>query len=269
MPANSAIQEGIKRQTITNELIRRIFNCSRNQPETEAAIKEATNDYMEAMKISGYDEKTRKETVVAAFKGIAGKLRQASEENKPLHRHKEDGAGDRFKRKISAKSNWFNKRKKTPKHVTKLPTINTSRTNKKKRKPAKPVPTLPRKVDSRPIESVVFIPYTKGGRLQKELQSQDDKLTASLSLGRTCYVERAGTKLKEKIVNKNPWTRMNGGCGRQTCYPCKSTKGAGISCRHESVCYELVCLRCEENKKRTIYIGETSTRENIRTYEAI
>ena len=252
MPANSAMPEGIKRQTITNELIRRIFNCYRNQPETEAAIKEATNDYMEAMKISGYEEKTRKETVVAAFKGMAGKLRQASEENKPLHRHKEDGAGDRFNRKISAKSN-----------------INTSRTNKKKRKPAKPVPTLPRKVDSRPIESVVFIPYTKGGRLQKELQSQDDKLTASLSLGRTCYVERAGTKLKEKIVNKNPWTRMNGGCGRQTCYPCKSTKGAGISCRHESVCYELVCLRCEENKKRTIYIGETRTRVNIQTYEAI
>ena len=61
MPANSAMPEGIKRQTITNELIRRIFNCSRNQTETEAAIKEATNDYMEAMKISGYDEKTRKQ----------------------------------------------------------------------------------------------------------------------------------------------------------------------------------------------------------------
>jgi len=51
----SIMPEGIKRQTIPNELIRRIFNCSRNQPETEAAIKEATNDYMEAMKISGYE----------------------------------------------------------------------------------------------------------------------------------------------------------------------------------------------------------------------
>ena len=44
-------------------------------------------------------------------------------------------------------------------------------------KKKKPVPELPKKTDNRPIESVVFIPYTKGGRLQKELQSKDDSFT--------------------------------------------------------------------------------------------
>ena len=177
IPANSGMPEGIKRQTITNELIRRISNCSRNQPETETFIKDATNDYMEAMYISGYDEKTRKETVVSAFKGMAGKLRQASEEGKPLHRHKEEGAGERFKKKISAKSSWFNKRRKeTPEQGPQLPNINhtSSRSRRRMMKKKKPVTVLPKKTDNRPIESVVFIPYTKGGRLQKELQSKDD-----------------------------------------------------------------------------------------------
>ena len=66
-------------------------------------------------------------------------------------------------------------------------------------------------------------------------------------------------KLSSMLVVKDPWFQLNGGCGRRTCYPCISSKGKGLSCRSESICYQIVCKLCQKNdEKKTIYIGETS-----------
>ena len=59
MRADSAMPEGIKRETITNELIRRLSNTSQNHPDTRVNTVKAVNEYMRSMKISGYSEKIR------------------------------------------------------------------------------------------------------------------------------------------------------------------------------------------------------------------
>ena len=87
MAANSVVSEGIKRETIVNELMRRLSNICRNQPQTQANITIAVNDYVVTMKRSGYSEKILRETEVSVFKGFENKLKQAAEEGTPIHRH--------------------------------------------------------------------------------------------------------------------------------------------------------------------------------------
>ena len=112
MMAKSAMPENIRRETLVNEMIRRLSNVSQDHPDTKENSNEAVNNYMIAMKRSGYSQKIRKETAIAAFKGFRGKRNQAAEEGKPLHRQMKDGAGERFRRKITLKSSWFRKGKK-------------------------------------------------------------------------------------------------------------------------------------------------------------
>ena len=112
--------------------------------------------------------------------------------------------------------------------------------------------------DDREVESVVFIPYTKGSTLRKSLQEEDDKVTKILGIPRTKYIENAGNKLSNQIIVKNPWVAINGGCGRKLCFTCKSTAGKGISCRKEGINYSLTCKLCEATGKSTLYLGESS-----------
>ena len=128
-----------------------------------------------------------------------------------------------------------------------------------------PKPTTPQ--NSREIESVVFIPYTQNASLRKELQKVDDQTTKVLGMGRTKYEERAGVQLSQALMDKNPWVKLNQGCGRDFSCPCKSSKGKGISCRAEGVCYSITCIPCEKEKLKAIYIGETSRSACERMYE--
>ena len=202
---------------------------------------------------SGYTEKVRRDTAIAAFKGIEKKVKEAKEEEKPLHRHKEDSARDRFKRKVSLKSSWFNKKRNKANNNAK----NKAKYNKK---PSKPFfPNKPKvEQDDREAESVVFIPYTKNSTLRKQLQVEDDKVTKILGIPRTKYIENAGTKISSEIIVKNPWVSINGGCGRKLCVTCKSTSGKGISCRKEGINYTISCTICESRGKTTLYLGESS-----------
>ena len=121
---------------------------------------------------SGYTEKVRRDTAIAAFKGIEKKVKEAKEEEKPLHRHKEDSARDRFKRKVSLKSSWFNKkRNKANNNAKNKANVVTNNKPKAKynKKPSKPFfPNKPKvEQDDREAEPVVFIPYTKNSYLTK------------------------------------------------------------------------------------------------------
>ena len=265
LAASSAMPEKIKRETIVNEMLRRLSNISLGHPDTRDNTVVAINEYMATMKRSGYSEKTRRETAIAGFKGMETKIREASEEDKPLHRHKEDGARERFKRKVSLKSSWFNKRRNKPKNSAKAGNNNNNNNanrNKAKKRNNTPKNFFPNKPpaeqDSREVESVVFIPYTKGSSLRKQLQEEDDKVTKILGIPRTKYIEKAGNKISSQIIVKNPWVAIKGGCGRKLCYACKSTAGKGISCRKEGINYSITCKLCETTGRKTLYLGESS-----------
>merc|ERR1712015_376054 len=75
MKSDSAMPEKIKRETLVNELLRRLSNTTQYLPTAKTENIEVTNSYMRTMKISGYGEKIRRETVIAAQKGLMEKLR--------------------------------------------------------------------------------------------------------------------------------------------------------------------------------------------------
>ena len=85
MMAGSAMPDGIKRETIVNELLRRLSNTSLNHPNTKVNTIEAVNNFMITMKRSGYSEKIRRETCISAFKGFNRKRQEATALGKPLH----------------------------------------------------------------------------------------------------------------------------------------------------------------------------------------
>ena len=95
----------------------------------------------------------------------------------------------------------------------------------------------------------------------------DDKITKMMGVGRTKYVERAGVTLRDQLVEKTIWQSLLGGCQRNNCFVCQSTKGKGISCRTEGTCYQITCKLCEAASRRTVYIGETSRSTYERMYE--
>ena len=275
MKSSSAMPERIKRETLVNELLRRLLNTTQNLPDARKESVEVTNQYMITMKISGYNQKIRRETVISAFKGLKEKLHQSNEDGKRLHRHKEEGARERHMSKIRLKSNWFNKKKKgsipsqpTPSVDQNMqqtnqvpgPSFSLSQQRRRGKRSQKPLPNPPlKKQDNRRVESVIFIPHTANSSLRKKLQESDDEMTRVLGMGRAKFIEEAGMKLSSMLVVKDPWFQLNGGCGRRTCYPCISSKGKGLSCRSESICYQIVCKLCQKNdEKKTIYIGETS-----------
>ena len=71
--ADSAMPEKIKRTNVVQELIRRVLNITPNLPSTETDIVTVTNKYMETMLVLGYNETWRRDTVIAAMKGVKTK----------------------------------------------------------------------------------------------------------------------------------------------------------------------------------------------------
>ena len=73
MHAKTAMPEKTKRENACNELMRRTLNTLQGMPDSEKDTLKAKNDFMELMKKSGYGERFRKDTVLAAHKGILKK----------------------------------------------------------------------------------------------------------------------------------------------------------------------------------------------------
>ena len=107
---------------------------------------------------------------------------------------------------------------------------------------------------------MTFLPHTRNSNLQKVIQKADDQVTKALGMPRTKYMEKGGTTLKDLLVRKDPWYKLEGGCGQPSCHICLSQGGKGTSCRREGVCYMIECTICdkEEGRIKTCYIGETS-----------
>ena len=220
--ADSAMPDKIKRTNTVQELMRRVTNITPNLPSTRKDIINVTNAYMETMQCSGYNEAWRRDTVIAAMKGVRNKQEIEAKGVRKVYRLQEDGAKDRHNRKITMNTNWFKSRKKENNHQI----APTQYDNFKQLRPPpkwlsnKEKHDLENKDKDRPYEGVVFIPYTEGGKLRKELQDVDDEMTKMMQMNKTKFVERAGTKLFDILCTKDPFYELEGGCKRIHCQIC-------------------------------------------------
>ena len=95
MKADSAMPEKIKHEILVNELLRRLTNTAQYLPNVKYENSEITNAYTITMKRSDYREKILRVTVLNAYKGLQEKLCMAQKQGGRLHRHMEEGEGDR------------------------------------------------------------------------------------------------------------------------------------------------------------------------------
>ena len=69
-------------------------------------------------------------------------------------------------------------------------------------------------------EAVMFVPFTLGSRLTRDLQEAEDKWAELLNNPKWKMVERSGSKLKDLLGNTTPWASTN--CGQSDCRVCES-----------------------------------------------
>ena len=125
----------------------------------------------------------------------------------------------------------------------------------------------------------MFVPYTKGGVLNKKIQ----KIMKKSGLGMDA-VEMGGTMLKMRLQSSSIARRKT--C-EDECVTCETTRQEEREaegdkeknrvkksrCRQESVCYRIECRLCEREGKKAVYIGETGRnafcrlKEHMRLYE--
>ena len=142
------------------------------------------------------------------MKGVKNKQELEARGGRKVYRLQEEGARDRHNRKINLNTNWFkdnNKKKENPQVApTKYDKLRQLRppqqwlSNKEKHE-------LENREKDRPYEGVVFIPFTEGGILRKQLQDVDNEMTRMMQMNKTKFVERAGTKMFDKLCTKDPF----------------------------------------------------------------
>ena len=84
MMANSAVSDKVKRSTMTNEALRRLWCCSSNLEEYKKV--EVMENYARLLKRSGYSERFRPEVISDAIRGHQKVLQEASEGRRPMNR---------------------------------------------------------------------------------------------------------------------------------------------------------------------------------------
>ena len=170
------------------------------------------------------------------IRGYKAKVKRAIEEGRKLHRPARDSFGERARRKLTSKSNWF--RKPRVKSGGGLPSRRGARENKE--------------AELR-TSTVMFIPRTSEGALINRLRGVERDMRKVVGSSMR-LVERAGTHLKSLLVKSNPWA--SNGCGREMCTSCSQEKKGG-ECSRRSVVYKTTCMTCMREGTCSEYIGET------------
>ena len=205
-------------------------------------------NYIEKLKVSGYNKVQRKKIIEAGLKGYQAKVEKSQRDGTDLHRSAESTIGKRYRKKLTEKSNWFRKTRKNDQENDDKRKCEVPKRNEKKK--AK----LSKSEENSPV-SIIFVPRTPGGELVSRLRQAEAELT-KITGDRIKFVERSGIMLKNLLHKNNPNASEN--CGRLACQVCgKGTEKAGW-CKRRNICYKTTCLACRNEGKDVAYYGETS-----------
>ena len=238
--AKSGMPENMRNAMTSAEIQRRLRNTSTDLPRSY--LEETLRNYMDELKAGGYPTQWRKTTLEAGVKGFMKVWAKEKEGSGKINRPGHQGSIQSRYKKLNGKQSWFQDRVFKHKSEETLTGSNEGRKQVPKRKSRNP----------KMIEGVLFIPYTPGSKLKKELQEIDERFTSGKTSGRTKIVERLGKTIGEVLTNPYPWQNQH--CGRQDCAPCQKKPG---KCKSRNMVYKISCQECEKEKKVAHYIGET------------
>ena len=183
--------------------------------------------FMERLKKSGYPQKFRQEVVLRAKRAYKKMVEADQKGECPLYRDRQTLA--ELKQAKAKLGKWFNQGK-----------IKYS--------------------------SVLFIPATPGGVLAAAMRKREAELNKNSGF-RVKIIEKGGRKLKDILVNKNPFPDKP--CEELYCPLCTKTaytdppiKPSQIRCDTLNVGYRWTCTAC-----KMVYEGETGRNLRIRSKE--
>ena len=250
----SAMGEDAKVQVVSNDLVRRLLN---NSEELGAGSKvEIVDNYSQKLSNSGYRGEQLKRIILNGIKGYEGKVRRCRNNGRKLHRSSIDSMGERIRKKLVGKSNWFRKRKKSNMYGgVKKPGGTSEQKDKNFKEPS--------------VRTVLFVDQSPGGELARRIKEQLRTMEPTLGF-KTKVVERTGQTLGSKFPLASLWDGSP--CGRGDCVTCTQGLEEIPPCTRNSLLYENICLKCNPGARNrskeeielvrddipTIYVGETS-----------
>ena len=139
-------------------------------PET---ADRALSEYMLKLKDSGYSQEFRTQIVLSAKQGFQSQLEKDRQGLRPLYRDRERILADQ-KERGRGKVDWWNKTRGGQQSQTVFSTV-------------------------------IFVPPTPGAALARKLQEREIMLNSAPGSNRIKEVEGPGIKLKNLVVDKNPY----------------------------------------------------------------
>ena len=232
-------------------------NCDRRMPISERIS--IINLFIYKMFKSEYSEVMRKEVVKSGLRGYYARVETEIGGGKRVNSPASEGLAAREMNKFTSKYKWF-----IPKVGIDADDVVNSKSDalsSPREKVSRYLPETSSKNSnmksncSVKVESVIFVPCTVRGVLQKMLQKKDDEFARVHGLPRIRFIERGGSKILDVLGERDPWGRSP--CQRLDCWSCRHKASAG-QCSHEGVVYSIICLGCKKDGILAEYTGESS-----------
>jgi hypothetical protein len=273
----SAMSEQQRMQILSNELIRRISNVQMSIVDEE--MPEIIEHFTTQLKTSGYDRRLAKEIISCGVVGYRRKVMRRDREGRGFYRHASSTLSQRNKKKLLEKTTWYReKRKRAEGEEDQEDEMQLPARKKRMGERKKDQKDAGRSVE---VKAVMFVPFTAGSKLAKDLRDAEEKL-GSMTGYRLKLVEKAGDKLEDLLTKSNPWQGLD--CGRKGCLLCqtkqKTERNLTQDCHTRNLVYESWCMSClrkeedeiekmhegdqrkiresKEKIKKHLYVGETS-----------
>ena len=210
----SAMAENPKIQTLTQDLVRRLFTTKEDLHHSLKA--RIINEYTQKILNGGFSKEQTRRIVVAGIKGYYAKLRRRRKGGggTRIHQTAQESSSGRYKKKLTGKSSWFKTRRTQGEEDDAQ-----GRHGATRRTHGRKTQMTHGQVKTR---SVLFVPQTPGGVLARNTKETLDRLEAVMGY-KVKVVERAGTSLQNMFSQTSIWDGMD--CGRGECVPCNQGGG--------------------------------------------
>ena len=240
MGERTAIPMKNKITILGQEVYRRLRNTGRNV-ETKIRIQ-IVDKFVEKLRRSGYRERERGEIVKAGVRCYYRRLK-SEKGGKKVNGGREKRSVRKIK-KIVNKNKWYSKNEEKRTESEEERKRQRASNNKGREEEELKVERTMK------TETVIFIPYTPGSVLKREIQKWENKFCKTMKVDRVKFEEVGGRKVKQMVMRNNPWGDIE--CGRKECVMCEKEESRG-KCRKEGVIYEIKCEECGKS-----YIGQSS-----------
>ena len=243
LQSETALNQNSLIRCLGNEVGRRLDSFSESVPLRERVA--ALDRFSQKLLNSGHSLPTVRGILVSGIKGHKRKVERCEAARTPLHRSSNQSAASRRTKKLLAITNWFRSTKEeaeTGEQCSHLGEDNESSGRRAATKRTRGAgPRRPQASKELRTTTVLFVEFSRGGSLQKEMREVLDRLTPMLGF-RVRVTERGGTTSGSLLSNKNLWSGIE--CGRLDCEPCKQPGDKKEPCTTKNIVYESECSNC-------------------------